>query len=319
MAAAAPGVPGDAFFELRARELHEDGFTLLGRDELALLEKGWAELVSAAATHVRGLGPGQFDTITSARLQHKFSRAKALPAAVRPVVDALERVLRRIDDGLARVRSPLRLASVDTAPALMDCYALRTCMGCAPDAFEPQPWHMDSLRRFPTAVAMLSDGPLTEFARGPYADLPTAHATDEARAWLSCWDSAAVSQAERDFWSAWLGRAGALVRSARGELDWSALPAVSPRALRAERTGRRGDMAIFWANKLHRGPATAAAAAQRDVLFCSWAGAPGVPLPRAKEQSETDYTITDSALNAKVTIVSARTLRLAARAASARA
>ena len=74
------------------------------------------------------------------------------------------------------------------------------------------------------------------------------------------------------------------------ECDWSKL------AVAAAPPGEAGDAAIFWSNKVHRGPGTDMGEA-RLVLFCSWLPTSGVQVERRnqkKKESETDYSYYDT-------------------------
>ena len=76
-----------------------------------------------------------------------------------------------------------------------------------------------------------------------------------------------------------------------GECDWSKL-AIAPAP-----PGVPGDAAVFWSNKVHRGPGTDMGES-RLVLFCSWLPVEEAQAERRtqkkKKESETDYSFYDT-------------------------
>ncbi|KAG8469048.1 hypothetical protein KFE25_007566 [Diacronema lutheri] len=278
--------------------LDEHGFAIVRRAEMGALagaadgdDRGWGEEIDALARDM-ALETRGFEVITSARLQLVFRR------------NALSPVLLRV---VAQLERALRAAKPDIGPiALMDCYVLRTCDGCKPDAFRPQEWHLDSIEQFPVAAVLLRGEELTNFARGPYVDLSEGVPPERIREWAFEWrghkglDSrgGSGSEAELAHWQRVLPAAGLATPDGSGRLtvDWAEQLEPAEQAAPAGRGGTEpGDVAFFFANKAHRGPATRALAAgspppTRDVLFVSWA-AGRVRVPRSVRQSETDFTV----------------------------
>ena len=212
-----------------------------------------AEVDKAFASEIAARGDA-YSRINSEREQVKLGRAHdKLPQGVRGLVRRLEE---RLQDLCPEEHGPL-----------MDVYALRTAgTETDPEARAPQEWHLDDYSKFPVAAVILRGHGATEFHSGPYADF-TRGAPGEStlRGWTEEWRlykrPCSQSEEEQRHWTERLRAADLLSEDGlRCEWDRPAVPAVSCTA---------GDGAIFWSNKVHRGPGTRCGE-ERVVLFVSW-------------------------------------------------
>lgn len=273
----------------------------------------WRIMVRAAERAVdEGLEKARrtalLEAINSDRLQLKFRRsADSLPAPIRKCVDALKGYL------VASCGAEFEHYQ------LQDCYALLTpAEEVSDEARAPQRWHLDAIKAFPVAALILRGRRATEFATGPYSDFSSGVSDRTLDVWTSSlkqinartWESESIEEWEH--FSRHLHDAGLVTgvdaQSGDSECDWSKLE-VAPKP-----DASAGSAAIFWSNKVHRGPATSPGE-ERLVLFCSWLPRPdasshGVGSCDAadgraatlasKKESETDYSYYDGHLEPKL-------------------
>ena len=223
-----------------------------------------------------------YSRINSEREQVKLGREHGkLTPGVRHLVEQLE----------AKVRS---MMGPEELGALMDVYALRTAAGepAAGEARAPQAWHLDDWDKFPVAAVILRGKGATEFHDGRYADFASdGPDRDTLKAWTADWRQGtkrpcSQSTEEQRHWTERMRAADLLILSEDGlRCDWDR-PAAVPAECGA------GDGAIFWSNKVHRGPATAPGE-ERILVFVSWnrkwLGAGRKKISR-NAASDTDYS-----------------------------
>ena len=170
----------------------------------------------------------------------------------------------------------------------------------------PQKWHLDALHKLPVAAVLLRGKRATEFHSGPYSDFASGVSERQLEAWAAplrqlrvrTWDSTSLEE-----WSHFVHHldSAQLVtgEEANGErnCDWRELP-VAPTPPAASVVP--GSAALFWANKVHRGPGTDSGE-ERLVLFCSWVprSAPAAQHQNVSE-SVTDYSFYDCHLEPKL-------------------
>ena len=213
------------------------------------------EVDKAFAREIAARGDA-YSRINSEREQVKLGREHdKLPQGVRGLVRRLEE---RLQDLCPEEHGPL-----------MDVYALRTAGAeTNAEARAPQEWHLDDYSKFPVAAVILRGQGATEFHHGPYADFANgAPGESTLKAWTEDWRLykrqlwCSQSEEEQRHWTERLRAAGLLSEDGK-RCDWDrpAVPAISCAA---------GDGAIFWSNKVHRGPGTQPGE-ERVVLFVSW-------------------------------------------------
>ena len=259
------------------------------------LPSDWAQLVADAEKTVSaGLDAkkGALEAINSERLQLRFPRSDALPLPLRRCVDTLkQQLVETCGDEFAEYQ-------------LQDCYALLTPKEeLGGEARAPQRWHLDAIKRFPVAALLLRGARATEFSSGDYSDFAAGVSERTLDAWTASlkhinartWEAESIEEWEH--FGRHLHAAGLVtgVDAEDGELecDWAKLEiAPTPEA-------KPGSAAIFWSNKVHRGPATEPGE-ERLVLFCSWLP-PGAYLRQTTtKESETDYSYYDGHLEPKL-------------------